>query len=583
MTQRVADQVSEYFERRGVEYYFGYHGGSVWPLLDGLRDCSAEGIQVKHEAQAAHMADGYFRVSGKIAPVVVTKGPGALNALPGVANLIHDSTATVVVSGGVSTQHKGKLAFEALDYHNQEGLLDVYEEVTKRTWNGYRPDTAVDFLDRAFKTALEGRPGPTAIVLPYDVQNTEVEVNVPDPADSRADSRPEPAAESLSKAADVLAEADRPLAIAGGGVRLSGGTNEFIDLVEAFEIPFVTTHMGKGAFPEDHDLCLGPVGRSGWECSLQATRDTDVILAIGCRFSDGNTMGYEKGAVYNVPPTKVIHADIDSNEIGKSVPVEVGIVSDATSFAEQFRDRLAADGVKTVGTDDWREQTATWKADWDGWVAETTSHEGSPVHPHRLVHDTKETMADDDLLFVDVGDVIQYAEPFARVYEEDTYFFNGGMLQMGWGAGAVLGGKLAAPDREAVCLVGDGALTQNMSVIPLAVEHDIPVTWVLLNNYGPNIERKGQRNIWGEAHEWGSFGNEDDLYNPDWVAFAESCGAAGRRVERSEEVASAVREGLDSDVPFLVDAVIDRDVPTYFTPGLEHNYPTSWTESADYL
>lgn len=583
MPPRVADQVSEYFERQGVDYYFGYHGGSIWPLLDGLRDCSATGIQAKHEAQAAHMADGYYRVSGNIAPVVVTKGPGALNAMPGVSNLMHDSTATVVVSGGVSTQHKGKLAFEALDYHQQEGLLDVYREVTKRTWNAIRPDTAVRFLDQAFKTAQEGRPGPTAIVIPYDVQNTEVTVDVPDPETSRADSRPEASPDSLAEAKSVLTDAERPLMVVGGGIRLSSAEDELRELVDAFDVPIVTTHMGKGVFPENHERCLGPVGRSGWECALYATRNADVILAVGCRFSDGNTMGYKSGEVYEVPPTKVVHVDIDSSEIGKNIPAEVGVVSDAKRFLEQFATSLAEDGVDELGTDAWRDQTADWKDEWDDWIDETTSHEGSPVHPHRLLHDVKETMADDDLLFVDVGDVIQYAEPFARVREPGTYFFNGGMLQMGWATGAVLGGKLAAPEHEAVCVVGDGAFMQNMSAVPCAVEYDIPVTWVLLNNYGPNIERKGQRNVFGEAHDWSSFGPEDNPYNPDFTAYAETCGAEAVRVERSEDVADAVREGLDADGPFLAEVMLDRDVPTYFTPGLDLNYPERWSEQADYL
>jgi acetolactate synthase-1/2/3 large subunit len=341
--------------------------------------------------------------------------------------------------------------------------------------------------------------------------------------------------------------------------------------------------MGKGVFSEKHDRCLGPVGRSGWECALSATRNADVILAVGCRFSDGNTMGYKSGEVYNVPPTKVVHVDIDSREIGKNIPAEVGIVSDAKRFLDQFNETLKSRDVDDLGTDDWRGQTTEWKDEWDEWVAETTSHEGSPVHPHRLLHDVMETMDDEDPLFVDVGDVIQYAEPFARVSEPGTYFFNGGMLQMGWGAGAVLGGQLAAPDRNAVCVVGDGALTQNMSVLPCAVEHDIPVTWVLLNNFGPNIERKGQNNVFGDAHSWSSFGSEDDLYNPDFVDLAESCGAEATRVERSENVADAVRTGIESESPFLVEVILDRDVPTYFTPGLDLNYPEKWTEPADYL
>lgn len=335
---RVVDAVAEWFEAAGFTHYFGYAGGAVWPFLDALIDHpELEGIQAKHESHAVHMADAYFRTTGRVAPVLVTKGPGLLNCVGAIASAMHDPSALMVFASAGSTHLMGKGGMQELYYNGFEDAVSVLRPVTKGTWMLMRPDTAIDVLNQAYKTAVSGRPGPVFIQIPFDVQLAAVE-GTPEPPSSRlVSSRLRADAAAVGRSAELLRQASRPVIVAGGGCKQSAGSAELIrQLAETTRTPVATTLTAKGVFPEGHELSVGPVGRSGTDAAAATTRNADVVLALGARFSDNHTSNWRQKLVYDIPRTKVIQVNVDPQEIGRNYPVEVGAMADAGSFLEDL-------------------------------------------------------------------------------------------------------------------------------------------------------------------------------------------------------------------------------------------------------
>jgi acetolactate synthase-1/2/3 large subunit len=325
--------------------------------------------------------------------VLVSKGPGLLNAVGGVASAMHDPAALMVFTGAGSTHVMGKGGMQELYYNGFEDAVSVFRPVTKGSWILWRPETVIDTLNQAYKTAITGKPGPVFIQLPFDIQLAQVEGTPEPPTRRLVSARPRADAAAIERSAELLRGAERPVIVAGGGTRLSPGSPALLkNLAEATQVPVATTLTAKGVFPESHELSLGVVGRSGTDSAASATRNADVIVAVGARFSDNHTAMWRSGLVYDLPKTKIIHVNVDASEIGRNFPAEVGAVADAGSFLEDLSAALGPDGV--APHQEWLAQVAGWKRTWTEKIQDVITAQTSPIHPARLVYETSEAVAE---------------------------------------------------------------------------------------------------------------------------------------------------------------------------------------------
>jgi acetolactate synthase I/II/III large subunit len=578
---RVTDAIGDWFAARGIRHYFGYCGATAIPLLDGLvPHPEIVGIQPKHESHAVHMADMYFKATGRIAPVIVTKGPGIMNCLGGLATALHDSSSLMLLAGGTPTHHFGK-SMQELSQHGFEDVVSVVRPVVKRAWLQIRPDTMLDTLNQAYKIATTGRPGPVFVYIPLDILLAEVEtsnggVRVPRAVTSKL----RPDEESIAKVVHLLDEAERPLIVAGGGVALSpGGAEALQAFVEATNVPVVTTLTAKGVISEEHPLSLGPVGRSGSTAAASAARQADVVLAFGARFSDNNTSNWRAGKVYDVPRTKIVQVDIDVAEIGRTYPPEVGILGDVETV---LRDVLAATARRDAGRrQPWLDEIAGLRKAWVEEIAPAISSDATPLHPARIMHDVSEAIAERGRVLIDIGDAVSYAEAYMTIRRPGSWFIWPGFAEMGSAASGVLGAVVADPSQPAIAVTGDGAMNMVSQIIGAAVEYDLPAIWVILNNAELGIERKAMDLLYGRQHPWGTFVRADtgEPYNPDYVKLAEAWGATGERVESAGDLRAALRRAIEARRPYLIDVPCDTTPPTYFTTGIERSYPNKWAET----
>lgn len=579
---RVVDAIAEWMDKAGIEAYFGYYGGALWPMMDALVDYPhIKGYQAKHESHAVHMADIYWRTTGKIAPVIVTKGPGLMNCVGGIASAMHDTSPILLIGGAGSTHLLGKGGMQEMYYKGFEDAIGVFRPVTKGVWSLVRPDTTIDVFNQAYKTALSGRPGPVFVQVPFDVQQGSVEGDVEAPVVRSVTSTLRADAASIERTLDLLAEARQPVIVAGGGVKFSpGGAEALLALAETLDIPVATSLTAKGILSEDHRLSLGPVGRSGTDSAAEATRDADLVIAIGARFSDNHTSNWRKGYIYDFPRTKLVHVDVDPSELGRNYPIDVAAVSDASTFINDVLDGWHARGLKPEWGD-WVTRTTARHVEWHEGIRAVTEAQTNPIHPGRMCAEIGDALGDTGRVFIDVGDVIQYAEPYMSIRRGDQWHINAGMAEMGWASSGMLGALVGDGSRPAIALTGDGAFNMVSNVVATAVEYNLPGIWVILNNHELGIERKGTMRMHQRLHPWATFVRADtgEPYNPDYVLLAEANGARGELVETADDFAPALARAIESGRPTVIDVRIDLTVSTYFTSGIDRAYPSTWEES----
>lgn len=577
---RTVDAIAEWLEAAGMTHYYGYAGGAVWPLLDALVDRpKLVGVQAKHESHAVHQADIHYRLTGAVAPVIVTKGPGLLNCVGGTASAMHDAIPVLILAGSGPTHFIGKAGMQELFYAGFDDAVQVFRPVTKGAWLCVRPDTVIDTLNHALRVATSGRPGPVFVQLPLDVQLSEVVGEVEPPAPRSVRHRTRADRSDVAQAARLLGEAERPLILAGGGLaRSAGGAQALRALAEQRGIPVITSLPAKGLLPEDHDLSLGCVGRSGTECAARAAREADLVVAVGARFSDNHTSNWRRGAIYDVPRTKIVQVNVDPEEIGRNYPVELGLVSDGAAFLEDLLD------VSTGTPADhraWIDTVTGFRAEWRAEIEPVITAPTSPIHQGRLCHEVGEALRDRGHVFIDIGDIIQYAEPYMTIRRPGSWHISPGMAEMGWAAQGAHATGLVRPGEPAVVLVGDGAFMMGPQAIATAVEYGTPVVWVIINNLELGIERKGAMGKFGRSHPWYSFTIRatGEPYTPDFPALARAFGADGVRIEDADQFAPALQQAIESGRPTVLDVSVDLTTASYFTKGLDRAYPDTWGQS----
>ncbi len=564
-----AGVIVDYLIREKVPYIFGLCGHGNIGFIDALHARAGEikTVSVHHESVAGFMADVYYRVSGQPTATFTSCGPGSANLPISLANAFLDSVPFYAVTGNVPTSQFNRGAFQETYRHYQADFPSTVRAYCKRV---FQPTTAVQLpiaVRQAWKTMVTGRPGPVVLDVPFDMFNEPIAEETPRPEDWNANISCRCGAdpEGVAKAADMLMKAQRPVILVGQGIRYGGATRELLALAEKLRIPVAMSASGIGAIDSTHPLALGLVARNGPYQANHAARQADVLLALGVRFDDRTSSSWIPGYSFTIPPTKLIHVDIDPDEIARNYPVALGLMADVRTFLRQLLAEIDARigrGQMPAERGAWLDAIAGYRKEWEDFIAPGFKADATPIPPQRAVHEIDRVLPEDTILVSDIGVHHNWLIQFCKPRRPDSLIGSMGFGPMGFGVAGALGAQLAAPGRPCVAVVGDGAFLMHASVLATAYEYNIPVVYVVWNNYAYGSIRGLQRGYLGGRELATDFKHPgtNKPYNPDFAAMARAAGIAGVSVDRAADLAEAVRAGIASGKPCVIDANIDGDL-----------------------
>ena len=531
-----AEALVKSLERQKVKEIFGIPGGATLPIYDVLYSSDIRHILVRHEQAAAHAADGYARASGKPGVCFATSGPGATNLVTGIANAYMDSIPIIAFTGQVPTSWIGKDAFQEAD------IVGITTPITKHNFQVQKASDIPETVKMAFYIATSGRPGPVLVDLPKDIQIENAEMEFDGEVSLRGYKptyKPHPI--QVKRAAKILAEAERPIIIAGGGVIISNASEELVKLSETLLAPVATTLMGKGCIPEDHPLALGQLGMHGTLAANKLILEADVLLCVGMRFSDRTTGDPTKFC----PDAKIIHIDIDSSEIDKNIKCYLPIVGDAKLTLKAINKALAST-LKDKKVN-WSKKVAEVKDEWRKTVKEG-------FNPPYLMKVLRRILPRDAIVTTEVGQNQMWAALYFDSYLPRTFMSSGGLGTMGFGFPAAIGAKVARPDKVVVDIAGDGSFMMNYQNLACVVSEKIPVIVLVLNNSVLGMVAQWQRLFYDRRYSHVHLGGV-----PDFVKLAEAHGAQGFRVETIKDFENAIKQSIKSDVATVIDVPISPE------------------------
>jgi acetolactate synthase I/II/III large subunit len=525
----------------GVDVMFGYPGGAIMPLYHALPDFpQLRHVLVRHEQAAAHAADGYARAAGRAGVCVATSGPGATNLVTGLATAHMDSTPVVAITGQVARPMIGRDAFQETD------IIGITQPITKHS----RLIEDVEEIEEAVREALciaeEGRPGPVLLDVPKDVQNQRGRWKGGQ-ADRRTDTldqrsaRPAVHSSALEEASRLIARAERPLIMAGHGVVLSGAYAELRVLSERTGIPVITTLLGISAFPEAHPLHLGMPGMHGEVHVNRAIQQSDLIIGLGLRFDDrvtGNLAGFARGA-------KLIHVELDPSEIGKNVPVAVGLVGDVRDVLCQLLPSIAP------------RDCDAWRREIDGFTRLRDESFEAGLSPQAILDTIAESAGDECTIVSDVGQHQMWVAKLFRYQRPNSHITSGGLGTMGFAVPAAMGVALARPGKPVWAISGDGGFQMNMQEMATMVQEGIPVKMAVFNNGYLGMVRQWQQFFHGRRY------SATPIWSPDYVKLAEAYGIAGYRIESLDELEDAVSRASAAPGPALLEFMIEQEANVF--------------------
>ena len=567
----VSDLIVDYLARRDVEYVFGLCGHTVIGMLDAFnRNPKVKYISNRHEAVASTAADGYARLTHKASVVMCHLGPGLTNVLTGVANASFDSIPMVVIAGDVPSYYFGRHPHQEVNMHADGDQYKILEPVCKRCWRIDDVEALPYIMDKAFRMAESGRPGPVLIDVPMDMFSREMEEDLwaRTYKDSHFTVKPALDPAAAKAIAEKLVNAKNPVLHAGGGILLAQASEELAALAEFLDIPVSRTLMGQGCLSDRHPLMLGQTGFWGLGSTHAFTVNADVILGLGTRFAEADSSSWYQGVTFDPDKTTFLQIDIDPTEIGRNYAVEIGAVADLKIALVQILDevkKLCPEGKKRPGL---REQIAKAKADFKASVKDISEDSRFPMTPQRILHDVKAAIPEDAVIFTDVGwNKNGVAQQF-DITVPGSIHHSSGLATMGFGASAVLGGKLAAPDRICLTLTGDGGFGVNPTCLATAVEQGIACTWVVMNNsaFGTiaGLENANYQTKFGTVFHT----PDGQPYTPCWADVARAYGVDAIRCESAEDFLPAMEKAIAANKagkPFLVEAPMENIVVP--TPG----------------
>ncbi len=553
--------MAQCLKAEGVEKVFGQCGHTNYALIDACQRLGIDYVSFRHEQQAVHAADAYYRVSKKLAVINVHLSPGLTNTVTGVASAAMDGTPMVVITGNTPTYHHPREAHQSMRLHADASQGDIFRPICKRVWRVDDAKFLPEVMHRALNIAQTGRPGAVLLDIPMDVFSQKIEAEPVTRSRRPNFPRSMGDAEGVAEAARLLAQAANPVIFAGNGVAMSGAFDELRVLAERLQAPVATTLVGKGVFPETHPLSVGTTGIWGARAANDTTRNADVILAVGTAFGEADCSSWRPEHTFAIPGSTLIQIDIDPQEIGKSYPVDIGILGDAKAVLGQLAEALGAEPRAAGLVQAQAEAVAARKAAWREELKDTQLIDTKPIHPARLLMELSKAAPDDAVFVTDVGWNKNGAGQQLEIASPAGFITSGGMATMGYSPGAAVGAKLGAPDRKVLGLVGDGGLMSVLGALTTAVELDIPVLWVLFNNFCYSTIRTV-----GSTYFDNKYGTEfrtpdGELYNPDFQMLAKSFGIASALIEEPEDLEAGIRDALAKDVPFLLEVRTRGDVP----------------------
>lgn len=586
MGRRGADVIVDYLVQQQVPYLVGVCGHGILGLLDAAYDRRDEirTISTHDERVAGFIADAYYRVAGRPIATYTSCGPGSVNIVMAVAGAMFDSSAMLAITGNVPTSQFNRGPFQESGKYFQGDFPSVIRSYVKRSFQAVRPEMLPLMLSQAFALMSSGRPGPVNIDVPL---NVFVEDVGEEPAGPHwrpdAVAPPAPSIAVLRRVAELLDDAERPVIVAGNGAQAPRARAMIRELAATLRIPVVTTPLGKGVLDERDDLCLGPTGRNGTYAANKAARTADVILALGTRFDDRATSSWIPGVTFSIPPARLIHVDIDPQEIGRNYPPTLAVVADTAELAAGLLGLVRQEQAAAERRAGWLAETLAWKRQWEADMAVRQADPAVPIRPDRLVAELQRVLPDDANVLADVGIhhnwLLQQlaAPPAGRLLQA------WGFAAMGFGVGGVIGAKLAAPDSPAVTVCGDGCFLMHANAVATAVEHDVPAVWLVWNNSGYGSIRGQQATFFGADREIATRFRKTstgELYSTDIAAIGRAMGADGARIDSPDEIADAVESAIKSDRPTVLDVRVDATVAAPGTgswdlpplPGPEPDY-----------
>ena len=545
---RGAEILVEALKHEGVDSIFGYPGGAVLHIYDELwraRD-RIKHYLVRHEQGAVHMAEGYARASGRVGVALVTSGPGATNAMTGIANAYMDSTPIVVVTGQVPTPLIGTDAFQEVD------TVGITRSCVKHNYLVRDVRDLAPVVHEAFHLARTGRPGPVVIDIPKDVSAARASYsrlkNISFPCEERR-SPPDPRA--VGRAVAAIMQAERPVFYVGGGIANSGAAEALLALAEELQLPVTPTLMGLGGFPSVHPLCLSMLGMHGTYAANMAVAESDLLIAVGVRFDDRVT---GKLATF-APHARVIHIDIDPANVGKNRAPDISLIADAKDALCALHSQIRSLGPKAIEKTisrsvAWWERLHTWQRE----QPLRFSGSGEQIKPQTVIRELYRLTKGEALIATDVGQHQMWAAQFYPFKRSRQWITSGGLGAMGFGVPAAIGAQLALGDQTVVAVVGDGGFQMTNQELATAMQYHLPIKVLIMNNGYLGMVRQWQEMFYDRAY------SEVDLsVSPDFVKLAEAYGAFGVRATRPEELSDVLVAGLSHPGVAVMDIVVSKE------------------------
>jgi acetolactate synthase-1/2/3 large subunit len=564
MQELVSRQLVRYLEGRGVEHIFGLCGHTNIAVLTELENSTIQFINTRHEQIAAHAADGYARATGRTGVVLSHLGPGLTNAATGVATAALDSIPMVVIAGDIPTHYYGKHPHQEVNLHADAAQFEIYRPFVKRAWRVDRPGLFPEIIDKAFHLAENGRPGPVLVSVPMDIFSAQVDTALFERVRHNARTFQPPSLDDATaeQIVSLLAGAKQPVLYVGGGVLIARAAAELRAFVDHMGIPVAHSLMGKGALPDDHPLTLGMTGFWGTKFINEKCRTADRILALGTRFCEADCSSWEREYTFAIPPTKLIHIDIDPSELGRNFPVEIGAVADlkmALGALNRAARKLYPQPRRDVQLE---REIAEYREQFKRGNKAAEVSEQVPMRPERILAEVRALLPRDAIFTTDVGWNKNGVGQQFPIYEPGSVLTPGGYATMGFGAPAAIGAKIGCPKRTVVSLVGDGGFGQNPALLATAFEQNVAVIWIIMNNFAFGTIAGLQKAHFGTT--LGTvFQKDGKPYSPDFAGIARAYGIDGVRIEAPQDFKPALQKALALGRPYVLDVIMENaPVPT---------------------
>jgi len=569
--------ISKYLIKEGVKYVVGIPGHGNLPLVDAFfkdKD-KIQLIQPKQEMSGVHLAVGYYRITGKPLCVFTSIGPGAINTAIGVADAYVDSFPCLVITGDTHVHMRGKGVLQEIERKKDSSMPKILEPIVKRSFEVDTVGQLPTIMQRAFNYMLTGRKGPVHIDLPMDVQASDIDIEIPLPLERRSSGRIMGDLQIIKKAANLLKSAKRPVLFIGGGAITSNSSEEVKLLAEKIGAAVVVTMMGKDIIDNSHPLYCWSSGSKGTTIGLNMTSKADVILALGCRFADETASSYRQGVSFSIPPSKLIHIDIDPHEIGKNYPVSVGIVGDAKACLQQILHELNDCSIDYKRTEYFKEIQEE-KKKWFEFLDNYRDDSKVPVMITTVLREIRKFFDSDAVIVTSSGNVQAQMLQELEFYEPNTCLTAGGFSTMGYSVPAAIGAKLGSidigkQDRQVVALVGDGDFMMTLSEISMAVQLGMDkIFFIVLNNHGWIAIKDLQQAAFGEDRGYGTAfeDNNGNTYSPDFAKIGEAFGCYAEKISKKEEIIPTLERASKSGKPAVIEIEVQRQYPHTGSPAV---------------